>query len=157
MVNPYAEQLTFADDRTRMRRDQQKYLSLIDTIALLHQHQRQIKLERWAGGCIEYVEVTREDIAIANRLAEHVMGRSLDDLPPQTRRFLAALYEMVVERCASEQVEQSFYRFTRRQVREHTGWSYEQVRVHLGRLVELEYVHRPPRRARSVLRLRACL
>jgi hypothetical protein len=42
VVNPYAEQLTFLDDRTRTRRDHAKYLTLIDAIALLHQHQRQV-------------------------------------------------------------------------------------------------------------------
>jgi hypothetical protein len=46
-VNPYAEQLTFASDRVRLRRDHVKYLALIDAIALLHQHQREVKtLER---------------------------------------------------------------------------------------------------------------
>ena len=27
------------------------------------------------------------DIALANRLADRVLGRSIDDLPPQTRRL----------------------------------------------------------------------
>ena len=40
VVNPYAQRLTFLDTRTRTRRDHEKYLTLIDTIALLHQHQR---------------------------------------------------------------------------------------------------------------------
>ena len=40
MRNP----LTFLDDRTRTRRDHAKYLTLIDAIALLHQHQREIKI-----------------------------------------------------------------------------------------------------------------
>jgi post-segregation antitoxin (ccd killing protein) len=42
VVNPYAEQLRFADSRTRTRRDHEKYLTLIDTIALLHQYQREV-------------------------------------------------------------------------------------------------------------------
>ncbi len=46
VVNPYAEALTFLDDRTRMRRDHAKYLTLIDVIALLRQHQREIKNPR---------------------------------------------------------------------------------------------------------------
>ena len=44
--NPYADALTFPDGRTRSRRDHEKYLTLIDTIALLHQHQREIKTRR---------------------------------------------------------------------------------------------------------------
>ncbi|MGH9266743.1 MAG: toprim domain-containing protein, partial [Acidimicrobiales bacterium] len=43
VVNPFAEQLSFADGRTRTRRDHPKYLTLIRSIALLHQHQRQRK------------------------------------------------------------------------------------------------------------------
>ena len=37
---------------------------------------------------VEYVEVTADDIAQANALAHEVLGRSLDELPPQTRRLL---------------------------------------------------------------------
>ena len=37
IVNPYADRLTFTAERTRTRRDHEKYLTLIDTIALLHQ------------------------------------------------------------------------------------------------------------------------
>ncbi len=40
VYNPYATQLTFPNHKTRMRRDHLKYLNLISTIALLHQHQR---------------------------------------------------------------------------------------------------------------------
>jgi len=42
VINPYADQLTFIDDKTRTRRDHEKYLTLIDSIALLHQYQREI-------------------------------------------------------------------------------------------------------------------
>ncbi|PHV09436.1 hypothetical protein, partial [Chitinimonas sp. BJB300] len=77
VVNPFADQLTFLDDRTRTRRDHEKYLSLIDTIALLHQYQRPIKTLTVGDRQIEYVEVTPQDIAQANTLAHEVLGRSL--------------------------------------------------------------------------------
>jgi hypothetical protein len=84
--------------------------------------------------------VTLDDIEIANRLASKVLGRSLDDLPPHTRRFLGLVQEMVKGECERLQVEQADYRFYRRQICEHTGWSLTQVRLHLDRLVEHEYV-----------------
>jgi len=140
VINPYAEQLTFADGRTRSRRDQVKYLSLIETIALLHQHQREVKTVACDGERIEYIEVTVDDIEVANTLATEVMGRSLDELPPQTRRFLGLVYKMVQQACAEAEVKQEHYRFTRRQMLDFTGWSLTQVRVHLERLVELEYM-----------------
>jgi hypothetical protein len=144
VLNPYADQLTFLSDKTRTRRDHEKYLTLIDTIALLHQYQRVRRTAQENGATIEYIEATREDIAQANTLAHEVLGRSLDELPPQTRRVLARVIEIVTAACATQQLPRAQYRFSRREVREYTGLSESQLRVHLERLVELEYllVHR---------------
>jgi DNA primase catalytic core len=84
VVNPYVGELTFPDALTRMRRDHMKYLTLIRAIALLHQHQRQVKTEQG----VSYIEATREDIAAADRLMKELMRQSLDELPAQTRRLL---------------------------------------------------------------------
>ena len=140
VVNPFAEQLTFLDDRTRARRDHMKYLALIRCITLLHQYQRPVKTVTHDGQSLAYVEVTREDIAAANRLAHDVLGRSLDDMPPQTRRLLGLIVRLVAERCAAAKMEREDCRFTRRQVREFTGWSDSQLKTHLGRLEEMEYL-----------------
>ena len=144
VLNPYADQLTFLSDKTRTRRDHEKYLTLIDTIALLHQYQRVRRTAQENGATIEYIEATREDIAQANTLAHEVLGRSLDELPPQTRRVLARVIEMVTAACATQQLPRAQYRFSRREVREYTGLCDTQLRVHLERLVSLEYllVHR---------------
>jgi DNA primase len=144
VLNPYADQLTFLSDKTRTRRDHEKYLTLIDTIALLHQYQRDLRTAQENGATIEYIEATREDIAQANALAHEVLGRSLDELPPQTRRVLARVIEMVTAACATQQLSRAQYRFSRREVREYAGLSDTQLRVHLERLVSLEYllVHR---------------
>lgn len=141
VVNPYAERLTFLDDRTRTRRDHTKYLALIRTIALLHQHQREVKTARDdRGNAVEYIEVILDDIAAANRLAHEVLGRTLDEMPPQTRRLLAVLEKLVAARCEAGKCERGDVAFTRREVREESGWGDTQLKLHLGRLVELEYV-----------------
>jgi hypothetical protein len=136
VVNPYAKKLTFLDDRTRTRRDHMKYLALIRVIALLHQHQREIKVANGA----QYIEVSLEDITTANRLAADVLGRSIDELPPQTRRFLELLTRMTREHCEAQTIERSEHRFTQRGAREFTGWSDFQVKTHLRKLADLEYV-----------------
>ena len=136
VVNPFAKQLTFLSDRTRTRRDHVKYLTLIRTITLLHQHQRPLK-ERDG---LNYIEVEAQDIEAANKLAHEVLGRSLDELAPQTRRLLGLLKQMVDTRCRAAEMEQEDCLFTRREVREFTGWSQTQVKVHLDRLEELEYI-----------------
>jgi DNA primase catalytic core len=144
VVNPYAKHLTFVADRTRTRRDHDKYLTLIDAIALLHQHQRPIKSIEHGDDLIRYVEVTLDDIAAANRLAHEVLGRTLDELPPQTRKLLQLVVTWVAERCTALAMNRSDFRFSRRDVREATGWGNTQLKVHLRRLEELEYllVHR---------------
>lgn len=144
VVNPYADRLTFLDDKTRTRRDHMKYLSLIRAITLLHQYQREVKTVQHKGKAVRYIEVTPADIATANRLAHEVLGRTLDELPPQTRRLLTALHVWVGDECQRLAIKRGDLRFTRRQVRELTGWGDTQLKVHLGRLVELEYllVHR---------------
>jgi len=144
VVNPYADRLTFLDDRTRMRRDHEKYLTLIDTIALLHQHQREVKVLAHGEQGLRYIEVTLADIALANQLAHEVLGRTLDELPPQTRRLLGLVVQMVEQECRAQHIRRGDYRFSRRQVREHTRWGDTQLKIHLARLTELEYllVHR---------------
>lgn len=140
VANPFAEELTFLDSRTRTRRDHMKYLTLIRAIALLHQYQRPVKTIMHEGEKVEYIEVSLEDIAVANRLAHEVMGHSLDELAPQTRRLLELVAEMVAQACTRLEMDRSDYRFSRREVREHTGWGPTQVAIHLDRLVELEYL-----------------
>lgn len=140
VVNPFAESLTFASDRVRLRRDHVKYLALIDAIALLHQHQRKVGVVEVDGARVEYVEVTRGDIALANRLAHAVLGRSLDELPPQTRRVLSALDAWVSAQAGTQAIDRAAVTFTRRAVRGHLGLSDTQLRVHLDRLVQLDYV-----------------
>jgi DNA primase catalytic core len=140
VVNPYARRLGFPDHRTRTRRDHVKYLTLIETIALVHQHQRTVKTVEHEGKLVEYVEVTPDDIAVANHLAHQVLGRSLDELSPQTRRLLGLLDAMVAAACEKLAMERKDSRFSRKEVRQASGWTDFQVRTHLEKLVALEYV-----------------
>ncbi len=146
IVNPYADRLTFTAERTRTRRDHEKYLTLIDAIVLLHQHQRPRK--KLPSG-IEYIEVEPSDIELANRIAPELFSRSLDELPPQTRLLLGTIKTLVKERCKKEEVEPRLALFSRKDLRERNGWSYSQVKRHLDRLQELEYV--APRHGRMGL------
>ena len=51
---------------------------------------------------------------------------------------------MVEQHCRAQQIAARSYRFSRRPVREYTRWGDTQLKIHLGRLTELEYllVHR---------------
>lgn len=85
-----------------------------------------------------------EDVKLAEELIKPVLGRSLDELPPQTRRLLLMIDEMVSRTCAEQKVERQEYHFSRRDVRAFTRWGDTQLKIHLHRLEELEYliVHR---------------
>jgi DNA primase catalytic core len=118
VLNMYSRFLTFMDDKTRLRRDQEKYLNLIEALTLIHQYQRPLKtIERGGktggGQPLQCLEVNLDDIELANRLAHEVLGRSLDELPPQTRRFLLLLDEMVKKECEEKKMERGEYRFFR--------------------------------------------
>jgi DNA primase catalytic core len=140
VVNPYAEQLTFLSDKTRTRRDHMKYLTLIQSIALLHQYQREVKRVQHRGEWLEYIEVARSDIALANRLAHEVLGRTLDEMPPQTRKLLLLIQEMVKGMAEQQGCQNAEVRFTRRDIRGYTNWSDNQLKVHCLRLAEMEYL-----------------
>ena len=143
VLNPYAQHLSFPDQTTRLRRDHEKYLTLIDTIAFVHQHQREVKVHRRPGQgeqIIEYIEVELGDIELANAIAHEVLGRSLDELAPQTRRLLSLMDQHVAAESERQGLRRGDYRFSRRVLREALRWGDTQLRVHLERLVALEYV-----------------
>jgi len=141
VVNPFAPYLRFSAEQSRLRRDQTKYLGLMRALALLNQHQRALRQDGEMG---EYVEVTLADVATANRLCTEVLGRTLDELAPQTRRLLTLLTDLNQRLATEGSLDLAQVRFTRWDIRKATGWGHSQLAVHLGRLVALEYllVHR---------------
>jgi DNA primase len=131
----------FPDHMMRARRDHNKLLTLIEAIALLHQHQREIRTFADEGETLEYIEASEADVKLAQVLADQVgLKPSLDELRPQTRKLLALITEMVKAECERSEIAASQYRFTRRTVREYTKWGDTQLRQHLKRLEEMEYL-----------------
>ena len=151
VVNPYAARARRSStDQTRTRRDHMKYLDA-------HPRDRPAapapargaRRSSTAASAVEYVEVTLDDIALANRLAHEVLGRTLDELPPQTRRLLEPLdaHGDAELRAAGDRAQRLPLHAPRRCAR-RTGWGDTQLKVHLARLVELEYLLVAPRRPR---------
>ena len=141
VINPYAEELSFYAQDHRARRHQKKYLSLIRMVAFLHQYQRPLKTLRLkhSSSLLEYIEVTLEDIDLANKLAVKIFGVSLDDLPVQTRTFLEKLYSYVKEQCKTHNTRQADFRFCRRELCEATETGMTQIGIHLKRLEQYDY------------------
>ena len=153
--NPYAAQLTYGDDRLQGRRDQPKYLNLIKAVAFLRQMQKQTRLEGGNGTAAEVIEVDAEDIALANRLAHEILGHSLDELSRPGRDLLASLDDLVKARLKEKKRDSdpvtglgagehaprgAGVLFSRREVREFTGWTNTRLHIHLKELVDFEYL-----------------
>jgi len=140
VFNAYADLLTFTSKSLRARRDHTKYLNLILAIAYLFQYQRKTRTMDYSGKSIDYINVTLADIERANRIANEVLGRSLDELTPPSRNLLKLIREMVLSRCRENKTKPCEHHFTRRDIREFSGWSDFQVKTHIRQLEELEYV-----------------
>ena len=140
VVNPYAPYLDFPAQPLEMRREHEKYLSLIDAVALLHQHQRVRKSTIINGREVEYVEAAVEDIEIANALMTEMLGASTDELSRPSRDLLDHIKRMVEGRAKTQGIAPAELRFNRRDIREFSGWSDSQIKSHIGQLEDLEYL-----------------
>ena len=97
-----------------------------------------------------FVEVIREDLELANELAEHVLGHSIDELSPPSKKLAQEIETLVQHRAAERGIPSEEVSFTRRELREWAGWSDFQVKTHIGELEDLEYlVVRQGRRGRE--------
>ena len=132
IVNPHIREVVFSDLRVRARRDHQKLLTLIETIAFLHQHQRTVKTLEIEGEPVEYVEVERSDVALATRLLGTLGLVGVHELPPQTLNVLGLISAYVATLSAAERT------FSRRELREALGLGDTQLKVHVRRLLDAE-------------------
>ncbi len=152
--------LVWPYSRLQMRREQQKFVSLVKAITLLHQYQRKSGVMRRADGTkLDYVQATQRDIDLALELGREVFVRNVDDVSPTGRKLLAEIVALVKEKYddfkASDpkgDLLMSGVPFNRKELRERIGWSETQVRRNLDQLVELGYVGRINGRQGSTFR-----
>ncbi|TWT55520.1 CHC2 zinc finger domain-containing protein [Allorhodopirellula solitaria] len=141
VVNNFAEQLTFRSDKTKSRRAHDHYLTLIEAVTLLHQYQRvEGTMVNAAGESVRFVETTLDDIELANRLADRFLERSFAELPERTQVLLEQLLAGLRTRCKEQETELWEQRFTRRDVRRWSTFGDTQLKEHLSRLVDYEYL-----------------
>jgi hypothetical protein len=157
VVNPHIDKLSYSDDRLQGRRAQPQYLNIINTVAFLRQMQKQVRTCQatgFAGGktkpaeALRYIEVDNLDIETGHKLAVEILGKTLDELSIPARdlldlidKMLSVKLEEIVKREGRE--NGTFKRdltFTRRELREFTGWTKTRTQTHLKELMEMEYV-----------------
>ena len=131
----------FPDRMTRTRRDHAKLLTLIDSIALLHQHQREIRagLRAAATRWNTYSRPQPKTWRWRSNSCTRSSCLHFDELPPHTRRYSEVIEQMVKEECERLQIEYfgiPFHAAQRAAI--HLS---ELLQVHLRRLgEEMEYL-----------------
>lgn len=133
VVIPFAERIKFPADTVRTRRDHARFLNLIEAAAFLHQKKRPVKTTNDA----RYIEATFEDYDLACRLALDVLTANLDELPRSSRALLDAM-----EKCADAKApgRRETVVFTRRELVESAGWTYDQIRGAMWPLLDRDMV-----------------
>jgi hypothetical protein len=141
VVIPYAEKLVFPARYLRTRRDHERFLSLIEVVAFLHQFQRVQKTALHQGKEVKYIEATVEDYAIAYKLALRVLWVSLDELSRWGRELIESCRQQVEDaRVHNPKLADTDVHWTRRKLREYLGWPDKRLRACLDELVSLEYL-----------------
>ena len=107
--NPFAEFLKIPDEVFKPRRTNAHYLAFVELITYYHQFQREKKYDTETGE--EYIEVTLEDIAEANKLMKEILLRKSDELNGATRGYFESLKEYLIEKKQSD--------YTNREIRQH--------------------------------------
>jgi hypothetical protein len=140
VVIPYAPLIEFPSEWLRTRRDNERFLCLIEAISFLHQHQREVKRSGEHEEAVEYIEATVEDYRLAYDLAKDVLSQTLHDLKKHSRELLEEIMVMVRDQAASCARETAEIYFSRRDIREYTKWSDRKVKECLGQLVDFEHL-----------------
>lgn len=136
VIIPFVELIDFPPSWMRGRRDHDRFLSLIEGIAFLHQHQREIGRD----GAEEYIAASVADYAHAYELAHEVLAHAPDELARPVAEFRAQIEEHVAALARAARVPANDFPFTRRQMREATRLPDHLVKRHMRQLEELEYV-----------------
>jgi hypothetical protein len=139
VINPHIDALASRDLRVRARRDFRKLLGVVETIAVLHQHQRELVNVEVGNETVQAVQVEPGDIELAKRLVAPTLPGP-HELPGHTRQVLNMLDTYVVAEAIRLGVHRDHVRFSQRELRERLALGRSQLCVHLRRLVEAELV-----------------
>ena len=146
VFNPFARLLKFPANKLKTRRDHQKFLRLILIITYLYQYQRKVKkLKTDNNEVLEYIECTVNDYRTAYELLKDgILDNTLDDIPRQTKELLNIIRKYLQNKSDQDKIPVEKIIFTRKEIREHAGWTFAQVRNNFRTLKDYEYVQLLP-------------
>ena len=143
VFNPFSNEIKFPSEILRTRRDNFRFLNLIEAITFLHQFQRQHKemTDESTGEIVEYIESTIDDYRIAYNIIKDILDTTLDEVPKNSRDLLNLIHDYIKEKSKQNKIAETDVSFTRREIREFTKWSDDQIKNHIRKLEEMEYLY----------------
>jgi len=94
-----------------------------------------------SGNSIEYIECTSNDYKTAyDLLKDGILDNTLDDIPRQARELLNLIKNYLEKSADKENLPVHKRIFTRKDIREYTGWTFVQIRNNFRILKDYEYV-----------------
>jgi DNA primase len=136
VIVPFVDQIEFPAAWLRGRRDNDRFLSLIEGIAFLHQHQRSIGHENGA----DYIEANVEDYAMAYDLASLIFAQTQGDLDKPVSDFLTQVETWATAAAKAKKDRLEDFHFSRRDVRDAIKLPDHIIKRYMRQIEELEYV-----------------
>lgn len=122
--------------RIGFSRDNDRFLSLIEGIAFLHQQQRSIGDDHGA----EYIEASVADYAMAYDLAHQVFAQAGQDVAQPVADFLQRMEIAMQEAAKRAKQDAAHFFFSRRDVREALRLPDYLVKLYMRQIEELELI-----------------
>ncbi len=153
----WAPKIEFNADKVSNKRKFEGYFSVVNSIALHRQYQKEKKISRdpVSGKEIEMIFVEKKDIELANSVMENLFAQSQGELNPVNQNMLGGIETYCKEKSKDTGLPLHEVPFTRREVREFLHWEHVPCRRAFEKLFEMEYIERSygHERARHYYRL----
>ena len=142
VINPYAELMGFPERRLEARRDQMKFIQVLNAVAFLNQYKRERHSLKDESNTYEYIEPTLEDYKTTYELLvkSGILSNTLSDIPKNARDLYEIIKDMVIEKSKGSKKPVKDILFTRKDVWKHSGWSSFQVRKYIEILLDYELI-----------------
>jgi DNA primase len=131
---PFVEKLSFPTLWLRTRRDNERFLCLVEAITFLHQHQREQGQTKEGK---PYVLATVADYRLAYNLAREVLASTLHELTKGTQDLWAVVVPFVLSKAPRAPKD---FPFTFKDLRGATNLTNHRLRTSMHELLEMEYV-----------------
>ena len=138
---PYAGLLEFPENTTRNRRDMNRFLSFIKVIALLRQHQKEIKEDELG----KYIEADVQDYRLAHQFLLPIIRNTLDEITPRAMAVLEVCCLIQAEKNMSNALDED-RSFTTKEIQDRASLrgidckNVANLRQELQSLCEGEYL-----------------